>query len=207
MFRRFDVSLMSNPSCTKPVESLELSDFQYYDKDGFELNIAEQKFYSAMNYPINYPILNHHCWQEPWFELENFSSCLILDHSIFLCRCDYNEEAAKQLTELKSVLPQVDLLLKTKRKWGFDFALDAVADDGTVYEVLHVEYDHYDYEYFKNRMIDFEWTVRHTDWIDAAKRIWDQKDQWQNLKGFDQNHWKSKYLLNWTKAEYTEKSI
>ncbi len=207
MFRRFDVSLMSNPSCTKPVESLELSDFQYYDKDGFELNLAEQKFYSAMNYPINYPILNHHCWQEPWFELEKNVSNLILDHSVFLCRCNYDQAAAEQLNKLKTAIPQVDLLLKTKRKWGFDFALDAVAEDGTVYEVLHVEYDHYEFEDFKNRMISFEWTVRHIDWNDAAKQIWDQRDQWQTLKGFDQNHWKSKYLLNWTKAEYTEKSI
>ncbi len=207
MFRRFDVSLMSNPSCTKSVESLDLSDFQYYDKDGFELNLAEQKFYSAMNYPINNPILNHHCWQELWFELEKSNSNLILDHSMFLCRCNYERDAAEQLKEIKQQFPLADYLLNTKRKWGFDFALDAVSDDGTVYEVLHVEYDHCDYEYFKNRMIEFEWTVRHTDWQDAAQRVWNQRDQWQTLKGFDQNHWKSKYLLGWSKAEYTEKSI
>jgi len=206
MFRRHQITLMSNPSCTKPVEGLETQDFKYYDKDGFELNLAEQKFYSAMGYPIDYPILNHTCWQEPWFELEKDDLGLILDHSMFLCRCKFDGEAEDQLEDLKSSIPQADLLLRTKQKWGFDFALDAVRD-GIIFEVLHIEYDHYDYDIFKNRMMYFEWTVRHTDWRDAADRVWTAKDQWENLQGFEQNHWKATYLLNWDKAEYTEKSL
>ncbi len=207
MFRRHQVKLMSNPSCEKPVQELDSKDFQYYDKDGFELNQAEQKFYAAMGHPINDPILNHHCWQETWFELESDKLNLILDHSMFLCRCNYEKEAAEQLQKLKQHIPLADYLLKTKRKWGFDFALDAVAQDGSVFEVLHVEYDHYDYEQFKNRMICFEYTVRHTDWQDAAVQVWNQRDQWQTLTGFDQNHWKAGYLLGWKQAEYTEKTI
>ncbi len=206
MFRRHDVTLMSNPSCSRPVLDLDLRDFQYYDKDGFELNQAEQKFYRTMGYPINTPILNHCCWQELWFELESAELGLILDHSMFLCRASYEGAAEEQIKTLKTSLPLADYLLRTKRKWGFDFALDAV-QDGETYEVLHVEYDHCDYEYFKNRMIDFEWTVRHTDWQDAARRVWSQRDQWQGLVGFDQNHWKAEYLLGWKKAEYTEKTV
>ena len=197
---------MSNPSCNKKIESLESTDFQYYDKDGFELNMAERKFYAAMKHPINNPILNHTCWQEPWFELEKDDLGLILDHSMFLCRCKFDGEAEDQLESVKSSIPQADLLIRTKQKWGFDFALDAVRD-GTVFEVLHIEYDHYDYDVFKNRMMNFEWTVRHTDWRDAADRIWASRDQWQHLQGFEQNHWKANFLLGWTKAEFTEKSV
>lgn len=198
---------MSNPSCDRVVDNIEVKDFQYYDKDGFELNQAEQKYYAAMNHPIQYPILNHHCWQEPWFELEQCDQGLILDHSMFLCRCEYNGAAREQLQELKNQIPLADYLLKTKVKWGFDFALDAVAEDGTVFEILHVEFDHNDYHQFHNRMIQFDWTVRHTDWNDAADQIWSKRSEWQHLKGFDQNHWKAQYLLGWTKSEYTEKSI
>jgi hypothetical protein len=198
---------MSNPSCSKSVENLQIDDFQYYDKDGFELNLAEQKFYQAMGFPIELPILNHHCWQEPWFELEQGKHNLILDHSMFLCRCSYEGDAEDQLRTLKSQIPLADYLLRTKCKWGFDFALDSVTEDNTVYEVLHIEYDNYDYENFKNRMLQFEWTVRHTDWFDAAKSIWENKNQWEHLSGFNQNHWKAKYLLGWGKAEYTEKSF
>ena len=98
------------------------------------------------------------------------------------------------------------MLIKTKLKWGFDFALDAVRD-GEVFEVLHIEYDNNNFDDFRNRMINFEWTVRHTDWVNAADQIWQARDQWQHLKGFDQNHWKSKFLIGWDKAEILEKSI
>lgn len=206
MFRRLDMHLLNNPICFNAVENLDTSDFQYYDKDGFELNIAEQKFYSAMNFPINSPILNHTCWQEPWFELESNNTGLILDHSMFLCRANYHGEALEQLAKLKATQPLADYLLRTKIKWGYDFALDAVRDDHT-FEVLHVEYDHNDYERFRNSMIQFDWQVRHIDWHDAADRVWAQRDQWQQLKGFDQNHWKAEYLLGWKKSEYTEKAV
>jgi hypothetical protein len=197
---------MSNPCCEIQIKNLEISDFQYYDKDGFELNLAEQKFYRAMDFPINYPLLNHTCWQQPWFELERGDLGLILDHSMFLCRCSYERDAAQQLKKLKDTIPFADYLLRTKRKWGYDFALDAVRE-GTTFEVIHVEYDHNDFDYFRNHMIQFEWAVRHTDWQDAADRIWLQRDKWQHLKGFDQNHWKAEYLLGWSKAEYTEKAV
>lgn len=206
MFKRFDVTLISNPICNKPVNDLYEQDFAYYDKDGFELCKAEQKFYHAMHYPINNPILNHTCWQETWFELENKQTNLILDHCMFLCRCEYEDAARRQLETIKESCPLSDLLLKTKPKWGFDFALDAVIN-GEVFEVLHIEYDHRDYETFSNRMISFDYRVRHTNWNDAAQRVYDSRNQWQGLTGFEQNNWKAKYLLGWSKAEYTEKSI
>lgn len=206
MFRRLDVTLKSNPCCFTAVEDLHADDFRYYDKDGFELNCAEQKFYSAEGFPVGYPILNHCCWQEPWFELEDEVADLILDHSMFLCRCDYNGAAREQLMKLKNTLPTADYLLRTRVKWGYDFALDAVRD-GTIFEVLHVEYDHTDFESFRDHMIHFDWIVRHTDWQDAADRVWQHRKEWQNLKGFEQNHWKAQFLLSWKKAEYTEKAV
>lgn len=206
MFKRYDVHLTSNPYCDKAIDNINNDDFLYYDKDGFELNIAEQKYYSAMKYPIHYPILNHCCWQEPWFELESKSQKLVLDHSMFLCRCGYTGQAYEQLKKIKELNPMASFLLQTRVKWGFDFALDAVKD-GEIFEVLHIEFDSYDYEYFTNRFINFDYVVRHTDWYDAADRIWANRTQWQSLKGFAQNDWKANYLINWRKAEYTEKCL
>lgn len=205
MFKRHPITLMSNPVCTKATE-IDQGDFQYYDKDGFELNLAEQKFYSMMGFPIQNKILNHCCWQEPWFELEHKDQGLILDHSMFLCRCNYNGAALEQLQIAKKTEPLADYLIQTKNKWGFDFALDAIRDD-TIFEVLHIEYDCYNYDNFKDKMIRFEWSVRHTDWHNAADCIWQSRDQWQNLQGFDQNNWKAHFLLGWPKAEYTQKSV
>lgn len=206
MFKRHDVNVLSNPRCTKSVDNLTAEDFQYYDKDGFELNIAEQKFYAAEKFPLN-NCLNHLCWQEPWFALERDDLGLIIDHSIILHRCSYSGAAQDQLAKLKKLYPQAGYLLNTKTKWGFDFALDAVDDNGDIFEVLHVEYDSNNYDLFKTRLIMIEYTIRHTDWVDAAKQIDHHKEQWQHLKGFRQNDWKATFLLGWDKCEYTEKAV
>lgn len=207
MLKRFDVKIVSNPVCNEPIYDIVAEDFKFYDKDGFELNRAEQKYYEMMKHPIDHPILNHRCWQEPWFKLERQDSNLILDHSMILHRCRYEGHAAYQLSKIKQTIPEVDWLLNTPQKWGFDFALDAVSDDGKVFEVIHIECDSKDFDTFSKRMIAVEHTIRHVDWIDAAKRIWNCRDKWQSLKAFSQNDWKAEFLLGWKKAEYTEKSL
>lgn len=205
MFKRANTPTVSNPICYRAVDNLTASDFYYYDKDGFELNRAEQKYYAAMSYPIDYPCLNHTCWQEPWYYLEQ-NDLLLLDHSLILHRCKYTEDAAKQLHDLSKTIPYANLLLQTKPKWGLDFALDAVYGN-QVYEVLHIEYDSRNYEQFCNQKIILEYTINHTDWVDAAHQIWQHRTEWQDLKGYDQNHWKARYLLGWEQAELLEKSV
>lgn len=203
MFKRLDVNLLSNPVCTQAVQELHVEDFLYYDKDGFELNIAERKFYKQNGFPLN-SCLNHICWQEPWFQCEQPG--LILDHSLILHRASYADFALEQLSQHSRIDPRVSLLIQTKQKWGFDFALDAVDTDNNVYEVLHVEYDSNNYDEFINTMLLFEYKVRYMDWIDAAQRIDQQRTNWQHLSGFKSNDWKAKYLIDWNQAEYTLKS-
>ena len=205
MFKRRDITLISDPYCSVAVENIEHSDFQYYDKDGFELNLAERKFYAASKFPL-IDCLNHICWQEPWFELESNNSGLILDHCMFLCRAEYSGEARSQIEKLGKDIPQAKYLLNTKHKWGFDFALDAVRDNEP-FEVLHIEYDNLDYDAFCARLLLVGYLIRHIDWNDAANRVWAKRDDWQHLVGFEQNNWKAKYLVGWNKAEYTEKSV
>ena len=205
MFQVHDNRINSNIFCTKTVDYLNKEDFQYFDKDGFELNIAEQKFYSAMNHPIHYPILNHCCWQEPWYTMEENKYGLFLDHSMTLARCGYTGHALEQLQSIKKEIPQVQQLIQVKPKWGYDFDLNAISDDSTVFEVLHIEYDSRDYDRFSDSQLMFEQFVKRTDWVSVSKDIWSKRDEWQHLKGFDQNHWKAKYLLGWKQAEYLEK--
>lgn len=206
MLKRIDVELISNPQCCKPVDDLEASDFNYLDKDGFELNIAEQKFYKAMGHPIHYPILNHCCWQEPWYEVEGDTN-LLIDHAMILHRCNYIGKAKAQLSDLAEIIPYAKLLLQTQQKWGYDFALDAVSADGSIFEVLHIEYDNYDYQKFRDAVITIEYKIKHTDWVDAAERVWKNRHKWQDLRGFEQNHWKAQFLLGWSKSEYLEKAV
>lgn len=207
MLKRFDVSIVSDPTCREPIFQINPLDFKYYDKDGFELNQAEQAYYRMMRFPIDSGILNHHCWQEKWFEIEDSTTGLIIDHSMILTRCSYSDHALYQLKKITKEIPEAQLLIDTPQKWGYDFALDSVSPDGKIFEVLHIEYDNKDYEKFCTHMIAFDYTIRHTDWRDAAQEIWKHRDQWEHLKSFSQNDWKAEFLLGWKKAEYTEKSL
>ncbi len=206
MFKRYPTPVVSNPHCSQAVEDLTPEDFLCYDVDGFELSQAEQRYYRAMDYPIHHPILNHCCWQEPWFELQDGVEGLLLHHAMLLHRCDYIAAAREQLLELQQTIPWANQLINTRIKWGFDFNLYGIADDCTVYEVLHIEYDNNNYDAFNRCLQSFEFTIKHIDWHDAARRVWDLKDQWQPLKGFEQNHWKAKYLIGWDKSEVIEKA-
>jgi hypothetical protein len=207
MLKRFDVTVISDPICSEPINNFNPIDFKYYDKDGFELNQAEQAYYRQMGYPVDNGILNHHCWQEQWFDIEEKGTKLIVDHSMILTRCSYTGAALYQLQKIAKNIPEAQLLIDTPRKWGYDFALDAVSPDGKVYEVIHIEYDNKDYDKFCSSMLSFDYTIRHTNWIDAARKIWECRDEWQSLRSFAQNDWKANYLLGWKKAEYTEKSL
>lgn len=207
MFKRFDVFAKSDPFCRNTVDEIVKEDFRYFDKDGFELNIAEQKFYSAMGYPIHNRILNHCCWQETWFELESKTQGLLLDHCMLLHRCGYSGNAKDQLEQLSESIPEAKLLLQIKPKWGFDFDLNGIAPDGTIFEILHVEFDTRNYDHFCNRVIMFDYTIRHTNWHRVRDDVWSKREEWQDLKGFDQNHWKAKFVLGWDRAESIEKSI
>jgi hypothetical protein len=200
-----DTNINSNAVCSKSVNELEKNDFQYFDKDGFELNIAEQKFYSAMDFPIHHPILNHCCWQVPWITMKENPYGLFLDHAMTLMRCTYMHSAREQLESLKVTIPQAQQLLQIKPKWGYDFDLNAISDNGTVYEVLHIEYDSRNFDEFSESQTNFEQYVKRADWVSIAKDIWNKRDEWHHLKGFDQNHWKANYLLGWKQSEYLEK--
>lgn len=205
MLRIHDTNINSIASCFKTVNELEKNDFFYFDKDGFELNLAEQKFYSAMSYPIHHPILNHVCWQVPWITMDENEHGLFLDHSMALVRCSYSGHAKEQLEKIKKSIPQAQQLLQIKSKWGYDFDLNAISDDGTVYEVLHIEYDSRSYDQYSESQVNFEQYAKRADWVSIAKDIWNKRDEWSHLKGFNQNHWKANYLLGWKQSEYLEK--
>jgi hypothetical protein len=207
MFIKHKTYTTENAVCYKQVQTLSPYDFRYFDKDGFELNQAEQKFYSAMNHPITEDVLLHNCWQVPWYTLPKNTAGLFLDHAMILQRCEYQGAARKQIAEFAKEHPPAQFLLQIKPKWGIDFDLNAIAPDGTAFEVLHIEVDTYDYKEHTEQRESFERVVEKTDWASVAQKIWEQKPVWSKLQSYDQNHWKAKHILGWEYAESLEKAI
>lgn len=202
--RSFNSNLVkSHLVCDRLCIDLHKSDFLYYDKDGFELNLAEQKFYKLMGHKLS-TCLNHNTMAETWYRSQD--PRLIVDHSLILYRCAFKGDAAKQLAALKVCVPQASLLLNTEPKWGFDFALDSIDQQGNIYEVVHIEYDNKNFTEFLDKLNTIQHVIDNIDWQDAAQDILAHRSQWQSLTGFAQNDWKAQRLLNWQRAEYTEKA-
>ena len=198
------ISIRTDLYCDRVCLDLHKNDFLYYDKDGFELNRAEQKYYQICGYKLDHT-LNHHAYQVPWYTSSD--PTLIVDHSLILYRCGYRGDAERQLRALKESIPQTSLMLMTKPKWGFDFALDSIDQDGNIFEVLHIEYDTINYDEFVQELNSVQLQIDNIDWHSASKAILEHREDWQYLRGFAQNDWKARYLLNWQRAEYTEKTI
>lgn len=204
MLTKTKFAISNNLYCDRLCLDLHKRDFAYYDKDGFELNLAEQKYYTIMGHKLAH-CLNHETFAHTWYTSSD--PRLIIDHSLILYRCEYRGDARRQLECLKPCAPQASLLLHTQAKWGFDFALDSIDPNGDVYEVLHIEYDNKNFAAFEQELNTIQERIDQIDWLDAAATILQQRDQWQPLTGFEQNDWKAQHLLGWRRAESTQKTI
>lgn len=204
MLVRANIDIVTDLKCDRLCLDLHKSDFLYYDKDGFELNLAEQKYYKLMGYHLR-QCLNHLALTKTWYTSQD--PRLIIDHSLILYRCAYTGHARQQLEHLKPCVPQASLLLNTEAKWGFDFALDSIDSQGNIYEVLHIEFDSKNFDHFVTHLESIQTQIDNIDWKDAAERILSSKAEWQALSGFEQNNWKSQYLLTWQRSEYTLKAL
>jgi len=199
-----DSGFIRDVTCTTESYNLLLSDFNWYDKDGFELTAAERKLLEANNFKLQ-DCLNHWTWHVDWIKLPTTRiTGLRIDHSMLLHRGDYREDALAQIECYHH--PGAAFMVNSKPKWGLDFAIDHMINHYDVIEVLHVEFDDYDYNRINEKKNELEEWILQQDWEDLAKQIRDKRDQWAHLHGHAQNDWKARYLLGWGKAEYTEKS-
>jgi len=190
-------------TCTQSAD-LQPADFRWYDKDGFELCAAEKKLYSAMNFPLT-ECLYHICWQDTWLESNNPK--ILLDHCMLLHRCDFADSAVAEIQKLIPQNPKAQMLLKSKKKWGFDFALDYLDDNGNIWEVVHIEWDSYDFNEAADKLESIQEKIFLLDWEHISKYIIAKENDWSTLEGFKQNDFKAQEIFGWNFAERTLKSL
>lgn len=204
MLECLQVDFKSNPSCTKGIDNSHFTDraVSCFDNDGFELSLLEQQYYKENTFPL-FDFLNHTCFQVKWFTLDD--KHFILDHSLILERKDFQGEAREEIIKHSKLFPQLLKYLKLKPKWGIDFSLEYFKDNEYI-EVLHIEYDYYDYDEAVKAKDEFQTKLLSTDWNDFLLTLSKKKEEWVNLKGFQQNDYKAR-LWGLPKAEDTLKSF
>jgi len=178
------------------------SQFNCYDKDGFDLTDLEKKIYKQNGFKLH-KILNRKLLAIPWIKF-NKNPKIYVDHSILFMRCDIQDECRQFIENLSVQDKRLIYLINTKKKWGVDIDLNWIEND-KIYEIIHLEYDSY---YFEEAVEIKEKIERFFDSVDVedmAKQIISKKSEWESINGLKQNDWKAKYF-GFNTSEDTRKS-
>lgn len=169
-------------------------DLALFDQNGYDLTDLEQCFAAVNLAPVHAHREHRHALKATWFTQSDRVEGAVLNHSLLFERKGYTGEALEQLKRWAQTNPLVYKIIKMRPKWGLDFSMDYADRAGNVFEVLHWEYDGFDFEEVAERKRQLEVNFAATDWGDAAARILKQKDQWHHLDFFAQSDWKCNYF-------------
>jgi hypothetical protein len=182
----------------KPVEKILYipthSDLDLFDQNGYDLTQLE-KHYAYSNHAKPKPHRDHiHALKWDWFTQDYKLESAVLNHSLLFERKAYAGKALAELEHWARDLPLIHKILALRPKWGLDFSMDYVDRKGNAFEVLHWEYDGFDYEEVQVRKLQVQAKFATIDWDEAGEQILKHKDRWHHLDFFEQSAWKCNYF-------------
>lgn len=166
-------------------------DLDLFDQNGYDLTVLEQHFMSTN---VQSHRSHRHALKRTWFFQPLKLVGAVLNHSLLFERKAYAGPAKEQLEYWSKQLPLVHKVLSIRPKWGLDFSMDYVDNQGNAFEVLHWEYDGFDYEEIQRVKEYIEPILLGIDWDAAGREILEHKDQWHHLDFFEQSDWKCQYF-------------
>jgi hypothetical protein len=183
---------------TKPIAKLvylpTAEDLDLFDQNGYDLTVLEQHFaYGNWVKPKRH---REHirAIKQDWFTQEDCIEGAHLNHSLLFERKGYAGDALKELKLWAKDLPLIHKIIALRPKWGLDFSMDYADRDGNAFEVLHWEWDSFDYVEVECIRKVIEPTLLSIDWNNAAQEILKRKEQWHHLDFFAQSDWKCRYF-------------
>lgn len=169
-------------------------DVDLFDQNGYDLTELEKKYALVNHTPIYSHRLHRTAIKREWFFQEETIVGAHLNHSQLFERKGYDGYALKQLTEWAKDLPILNKLIAMRPKWGLDFSMDYVDRDGNAFELLHWEWDSFNYGEIVRVKSEVETKLLAIDWDDAAVKLLERKHEWYRLNFFDQSDWKCNYF-------------
>ena len=167
---------------------------QLFDQDGYRLTLLEA-LYSEANKQRYNMFAQQRVVMKPWHEeIEYKTTGAVLNHSVLLERKGYEGEAKEELERWARNNNLLYKLLRYKPKWGVDFSMDYVNQEGVAMEILHYEYDSHNLEEIYTIKDKAEKILGGIDWEDAGKKLLERREEWGGLDAFQQSDWKCKYF-------------
>lgn len=190
--------LNSNGYWDKPVEKILYQpthcDLDLFDQNGYDLTQLE-RHYAYSNHAKPKTHRDHiHALKWDWFTQTHKNEGSILNHSLLFERKAYAGKALAELEHWAGDLPLIHKVLALRPKWGLDFSMDYVDRTGNAFEVLHWEWDSFDYNEIQAVKESIEPVLLAIDWDDAAASILKHKAEWHHLDFFAQSAWKCEFF-------------
>ena len=188
----------ANGYWTNPVEKIvylpTAEDVALFDQNGYDLTDLEKHYaYSNWNKPKKHRE-HRMALKQPWFTQEHTIEGAVINLSLLFERKGYAGAALEELQHWARALPLINKVIAIRPKWGLDFSMDYVDRAGNAFEVLHWEWDSFDYEEIQAVKLEIEPVLKAIDWQDAAQNILAKKAQWHDLDFFAQSAWKCHYF-------------
>lgn len=167
-----------------------------FDQNGYDLCYIEQ-LYAVANSDTD--LINSHrphrtALRQKWMDQKYKEEGAVLNHALLFERKGYTGRALEQLQEWAKTQPAYHKLVNIRPKWGLDFSMDFYDSKGRTFEVLHWEYDCFDYQEVIDIKQKMDGILTSIDWDDAAEAIWSKKDEWYHLDFFKQSDYKCEYF-------------
>ena len=167
---------------------------ELFDQNGYDLTELE-KMYAKVNLTETQSHRSHRtAIKQPWFDQYDKLEGAILNHSLLFERKAYKDAALSQLKMWTKYFPRIWQLISLRPKWGLDFSMDYVDCYGNCFELLHWEYDGFDYDEMLKIKQNIESILKNIEWNDAAISILRRKSEWHHLDFFAQSEYKCKYF-------------
>jgi hypothetical protein len=185
-----------NVNWSVPCESKEVPGpcmVELFDQNGYRLTHLEV-LYGESNHQLSVAHRKEMTIKKDWFIQEEKSTGAVLNHAALFERKGYEGDALNQLKAWAKINNTLYKLIRYRSKWGIDFSMDYTDPDGNALEVLHYEYDGFDYTEIQEMKLKLEPLILTTDWEFAAKKLLHQKDKWHHLDFFAQSDYKCAFF-------------
>jgi hypothetical protein len=191
---KFDSTARWHLPVAKHVYLPTAEDVDLFDQNGYDLTELEKHFASSNMAGLDSHRCHRTALKQPWFTQDYFVEGPHLNHSLLFERKGYEGPALDQLLFWAKQQPLVHKVIAIRPKWGLDFSLDYVDCKGNVFEILHWEWDSFDYNEIQQVKQQAEEILTAIDWVDAGQQLLKRKDEWHYLGFFEQSDWKCNYF-------------
>lgn len=186
-----------NPYWDVPLDRNTVIPYQtpdLFDQNGYDLCSTEQ-MYAVKNHRSPEAHRPHRAAiRQTWIKQHYKQEGAVLNHGLLFERKGYSGQALQQLKEWADFFPAYYRLINIKPKWGLDFSIDYYDRDGNTLEILHWEYDGFNYDEINDIKEAVEQRLVSIDWDDAGKKMLALKEEWYKLDFFAQSEYKCKYF-------------